>query len=121
VGAAAGAAAALAVAAWRSGRNRGGDPGNGAMAVALITSDGRRSGEEERPVRIGMTSRLWRLRKLHQQIDAELQPHDGRVDLRFLYNGALIYTRQWESADVAIAEATEKRTELERAGWAAHW
>jgi hypothetical protein len=66
--------------------------------------------------------RLWRLRKLHQQVEAHLHDHGGAgVDLQFFYNGGLMCTRRLENRDGAIAEATEKRVELERGGWIGHW
>jgi len=66
--------------------------------------------------------RLWRLRRPHQQIDALLVDHgDAGVDLQFFHNGDLVYTRRWDTREGAVSEAAEKRVELERGGWAAHW
>ncbi len=66
--------------------------------------------------------RLWRLRKRHDQIDAELVAlGDRRVELQFLFNGELVYRRRWSRRANAVAEATDKRAELERSGWTAHW
>jgi hypothetical protein len=67
--------------------------------------------------------RLWRLRKLHQQVDAQLRDEGGDVgvEMRFFYNGELVYARRWPTRDLALAEAAEKRAELERDGWTAHW
>lgn len=74
------------------------------------------------PPGTGPAERLWRLRRLHQQIDARLLDQgDAGVDLQFVHNGAVIYTRRWETREGAVGEAAEKRTELERGGWAAHW
>ena len=69
------------------------------------------------------SSRLWRLRKRHQYIDAELVPGDDdrSAELQFLINGVLSYRRAWTSRDEALAEAAAKRRELEREGWAEHW
>jgi len=68
-------------------------------------------------------TRLWRLRKLHQQVDVQLRDEgaQGRVETRFFYNGELAYVRQWPTRAQALADAAEKRTELERDGWTAHW
>jgi len=67
--------------------------------------------------------RIWRLRKLHEFVDAEL--HDvvgGReVEVRFFYNGAFSYARRCPSQAAAVAEAAAKRAELERKGWVFHW
>jgi hypothetical protein len=65
--------------------------------------------------------RIWRLRRLHQSIDATLvEDHDG-VELRFLLNGELLYSRRWPTRGPAMEEATTRRSELEREGWMPHW
>lgn len=68
-------------------------------------------------------TRIWRLRKLHQQVDALLRDdgESGGVETRFLYNGELAYLRRWPTRELALADAAEKRAELEREGWTAHW
>jgi hypothetical protein len=74
------------------------------------------------PVTSRQGERLWRLRKLHQQVDAELRDdEDGGVEVRFLYKGEIVYRRRWRGRALAVAEASKKREELERAGWNAHW
>ena len=66
--------------------------------------------------------RLWRLRKQRQQVDAVLQEHGAAgVELQFFYNGELAYGQHCLTRDLAIAKAAEKRQELERSGWTAHW
>jgi hypothetical protein len=65
--------------------------------------------------------RVWRLRKLHQQVDAVLTENKAGTELRFFYNGELAYRRRWETAVEARKEAAAKRAELERDGWTAHW
>jgi hypothetical protein len=67
------------------------------------------------------TRRLWRLRKLHQFVDAQLREADGEVEVQFFYNGELTYTRRWPTRSAAIAEAAARRSELEREGWTFHW
>ena len=68
------------------------------------------------------SQRLWRLRKLHQSADVHLhRTPQGRFELRFLYNGEPAYARQCGTYEEALAEAAEKRAELEREGWTAHW
>ena len=62
--------------------------------------------------------RLWRLRKRQQSIDAML---GDDVTLEFVMNGRRITARRWPSRAQAVKAATEKRKELERAGWATHW
>jgi hypothetical protein len=66
--------------------------------------------------------RLWRLRKLHDTVDAELRElPDGAIEVQFFYNGAFSYARRASTRSDAIGEARSKRTELEREGWNFHW
>jgi hypothetical protein len=82
--------------------------------------------------------RLWRLRKLHHFIDAEIVmlyaeaksegPHmelrgvDLRsVELRYAYDGRLSSRRVWPSKADALADASARRGQLERDGWTFHW
>jgi len=66
--------------------------------------------------------RIWRLKKLHQAVDAELLVfNESQIDVRFLFNGALSYVRSCGSRQEALAEAAAKRAEMEREGWAFHW
>jgi len=68
-----------------------------------------------------VASRLWRLRKRQQSIDAIVREADGGVTLEFVMNGKRVTARRWPSRAHAVKAATEKRKELERAGWATHW
>lgn len=67
--------------------------------------------------------RLWRLRKLHQYVDAEVRESADAmgVEIQFFYNGECAYSRRWPTRDLALVEAAHKRAELERDGWMAHW
>ena len=65
--------------------------------------------------------RLWRLRKLHDQVDAILVDHDDGVELQFRLNGVPTNARRFGDRDAARSVAAEKRLELERGGWMAHW
>ena len=65
--------------------------------------------------------RVWRLRKMHQWVDAELYVDGTIVDLKLFLNGELAYERRWPTREDALAEAAGKRAELERQGWMAHW
>ena len=66
--------------------------------------------------------RLWRLRKLHQFVDAELHEHDGgEAELQLFLNGAFTYARRWPTRALAIDEARARRADLEREGWLFHW
>ncbi len=65
---------------------------------------------------------LWRLRKRNHRVDAELeQSGANRVELRFVYDGRPVFAREWRTRRSALAHASQKRRELERAGWVEHW
>jgi len=66
--------------------------------------------------------RLWRMRRLHHYVDAELSATEaGGIELTYAYNGQLTYRRTWPSREQALAEASAKRAQLERDGWMFHW
>jgi hypothetical protein len=65
--------------------------------------------------------RIWRLRKRQQSIDAVLFKSSPGVRLDFVVNGRRMAGRRWPTRAQAMKAATEKREELERAGWATHW
>jgi hypothetical protein len=65
--------------------------------------------------------RLWRLRKRQHSIDAVLQIDHRGIMLEFTMNGRRLTSRRCVSRAQAIETATERRFELERAGWATHW
>jgi hypothetical protein len=68
------------------------------------------------------SKRLWRLRKLHDTVDAELcAAADDQIELKVFYNGQLAYVRRVTTRAEAINEAAAKRAELEREGWNFHW
>jgi hypothetical protein len=70
----------------------------------------------------GRAKRLWRLRKLHDTVDAELRElPDGGIEVQFFLNGSLAYARRATTRAEAIGEAGSKRAELEREGWNFHW
>lgn len=73
-------------------------------------------------VAVGTARRVWRMRKLHDWIDAEIAENDGAgVELRILLKGTLSYRRTFATRDQAMAEASDRRATLERDGWMAHW
>jgi hypothetical protein len=85
-------------------------------------SDHRSQATREGQPSAERSQRLWRLRKLHQVVDAELQTLTGaEVELRYLYNGEKAYGRRWANRALAIQHAIDKRAELERDGWVFHW
>ena len=70
----------------------------------------------------GVAERIWRLRKRQQSIDAVLRTSgDGGCALEFTMNGRRLTVRRCASRAQAVKAATDKRKELERAGWATHW
>ena len=68
-------------------------------------------------------TRVWRLRKNHTWLDARLRRCAGSTDveLRFFYDGALLFARRWPSREDALNHATVHLAELQRAGWNTHW
>ena len=72
---------------------------------------------------VKLAERVWRVRKNHTWIDAQLRARadSGACELQFYYEGALFVTRRWPSRDEALAHAAEQLRELQRAGWNTHW
>lgn len=71
----------------------------------------------------GQVIRLWRLRKRHLYVDAELHPVDGATayEVRILYGTTLTSTRRSATRAEAVDDARARRAELERQGWTFHW
>lgn len=65
--------------------------------------------------------RLWRLRRRHDHIDAIAWPVRDGWRLRFIRNGRVLLTRQYDSREAASADADARLRELQRAGWNTHW
>jgi hypothetical protein len=67
--------------------------------------------------------RVWRVRKHHTWIDAQLRPAGGgpACELQFFYDGALVLSRRWPSREAAVAYAGQQLRDLQRAGWNSHW
>jgi hypothetical protein len=66
--------------------------------------------------------RIWRLRKHHHAVDAELREAPaGDFCVQFFYDGVLTYERRWPTRALALTDAADRRVELERIGWMAHW
>lgn len=66
------------------------------------------------------TKRLWRVRKLHRHIDAQVRD-DSEVELQLLYGDRIIYRRSWATVEQAEDDAATKLADLQRAGWTEHW
>ena len=77
---------------------------------------------DDQMTRFNRGERLWRLRRLHQSIDAVLIDAGSEgVDLKVLLNGEAIYLRRWPTRGAAVEDASLRRGDLEREGWMPHW
>jgi len=65
--------------------------------------------------------RVWRARKNHAWIDAQVRASDGWTELRLFYDGGLVFSRSWPTRDAAVAYAARQLRELQRVGWNTHW
>jgi hypothetical protein len=56
-------------------------------------------------------------------IDAQLHGADDRADveLQFFYDGRLLLASRWPTREEALADASCRLRELQRAGWNTHW
>jgi len=70
-----------------------------------------------------LAERVWRVRKNHTWIDAQIRdcPQSADVEIRFFYDGALVLARRWPSREAALTGAADQLRELQRAGWNTHW
>jgi hypothetical protein len=69
------------------------------------------------------TVRVWRVRKDHTWIDTQLRAcaDSSDVEIRFFYDGALLFARRWPSRERALTHAEDQLRELQRVGWTTHW
>jgi hypothetical protein len=65
--------------------------------------------------------RLWRVRRRHDHIDAELGEDAGAWRLEFLRNDRRLLTWRFADRPAAEAEADRRLRDLQRAGWTLHW
>jgi len=77
--------------------------------------------------------RVWRVRKHHVWIDAQLlgcrteggaaavADDPSGVELQFFYDGQLLLASRWATREEALADASTRLRELQRAGWNTHW
>ena len=70
-----------------------------------------------------VSERVWRARKNHTWIDAQLRPaaNAAGFELQFFYDGALVSSRVLRTREDAVAHADRQLRELQRAGWNSHW
>ena len=67
------------------------------------------------------SDRLWRVRRRHDHIDAELREDSSGWQLEFLRNDRLLVRWQFGDPSEARLEADRRLKELQRAGWVLHW
>ena len=72
---------------------------------------------------VRVAERIWRARKHHTWIDAQLRPAADAAgfELQFFYDGALVLNRTCPTREDAVAHAARQLRELQRAGWNSHW
>jgi len=68
-----------------------------------------------------ISERVWRVRKNHSAIDAQLSDRDAGVEIRYFYDGEPILSQQWPTRELALTDAAERLRDLQRAGWTTHW
>jgi hypothetical protein len=71
--------------------------------------------------RPSVAERLWRVRKKHTSIDAQITEHDAGAEIRYFYNGEPVLSRCWPTRQVALTDAAARLKDLQRAGWNTHW
>jgi len=67
------------------------------------------------------TVRLWRVRKDHTWIDAQVSTGPRGVDVHFFLNGERVFSRPFSTRARATADAERRLRDLQRAGWTTHW
>jgi hypothetical protein len=65
--------------------------------------------------------RLWRARRRHDHLDAIVRAAGGRWELQYLLNGRVMLAWRFDSPEAAAADAGERLSALQRAGWNIHW
>ena len=68
-----------------------------------------------------LQSRLWRVRKRHDHIDALLQGTGDGWQLQFGRNDRPLVALRFDTQEEAQREADKRLRDLQRAGWTAHW
>jgi hypothetical protein len=65
--------------------------------------------------------RLWRVRKDHTWIDAQVRDCAAGVEIAFRYDGARVFARRFPTRALAVDAADRTLQDLQRAGWTTHW
>lgn len=69
----------------------------------------------------GLGERLWRVRKDHTWIDAQVRDRADGVEVGFSYAGARLFARRFPTRGLAVDAADRTLHDLQRAGWTTHW
>ena len=69
----------------------------------------------------GPGERLWRVRKAHTWIDAQVRDCADGVEVGFSYDGAPVFARRFPTRGLAVDAADRTLHDLQRAGWTTHW
>jgi hypothetical protein len=69
----------------------------------------------------GPLSRVWRARRRHDHIDAEIVEAGEGWTLRFIHNDRPMIEWRLPTRDAAVDEASARLQQLQRAGWVTHW
>ena len=64
-----------------------------------------------------LAERLWRVRKNHTSIDAQIRDRDVGVEIRYFYDGEPVLSQQWPTRQLALTDAAARLRDLQRAGW----
>ena len=67
--------------------------------------------------------RVWRVRRCHTSIDAQIRDvaTPRGTEIHYFYDGALVYCRHWRTRELALTDASQRLRELQLAGWSTHW
>jgi len=67
------------------------------------------------------SERLWRVRKNHTWIDAQVRERGSAVEVSYFYDGEPVLSQQWPTRQLALTDASTRLRDLQRAGWTTHW
>jgi len=67
------------------------------------------------------TERLWRARKDHSWIDAQVTHAPVGVALVIRLDGTAIFAEVFATRALAVEDADRRLRDLQRAGWTSHW
>ena len=71
--------------------------------------------------RAPLAERVWRVRKNHTWIDAQVHEDADGIEVGFTYDGARLYARRFPTRELALREADRMLRDLQRVGWSTHW